>query len=75
MPRKKQLRENAFVFFDVVYEDGTRRSNRKIAVSDLDPVDTAASARALLEAQDRKIAAISGRSPGTIKSIARSAQR
>jgi len=75
MARKKQPRDSEFVLFDVVYEDGTRRSNRKIAISELDPIDGDASARAILEAQDRKIAAMSGRPSGLIKSIARSARR
>ena len=75
MARKKQPRDSEFVLFDVVYEDGTRRSNRKIAISELDPIDGDASARAILEAQDRKIAAVSGRPSGHIKSIARSARR
>jgi len=75
MARKKQPRDGEFVLFDVVYEDGTRRSNRKIAISELDPIDGDASARAILEAQDRKIAAMSGRPSGLIKSIARSARR
>lgn len=75
MARKKQPLENGFALFDVIYEDGTRSSNRKVAVAELDALDPDASARAVIETQDRKIAAMSGRSRGPIKAIARSAAR
>jgi hypothetical protein len=75
MARKKQPLENAFVLFDVVYEDGTRSSNRKVAAAELDMIDADASARAIIEAQDRKISEVSGRSRGAIKAITRSAGR
>lgn len=70
--RKKQPIEKGFVLFDVIYEDGTRSSNRKIAIAELDALDAGSSARAIIEAQDRKIAAMSGRPRGAIKSIIRS---
>ena len=72
MGRRTELPEKGFVLFDVIYEDGTRSSNRRIAAAELDTVDAAASARAIIEAQDQKIAAVSGRPRGSIKSIARS---
>ena len=76
MARKKQPRADGFLLFDVVYEDGTRSSNRKVAVAELDPLDADdTSARAIIEAQDRKIAAISGRARGPIRSIERVAGR
>jgi hypothetical protein len=75
MPRKKQPLADGSVLFDVIYEDGTRSSNRKIAMTELDALDPDASARAILEAQDRKIAALSGRPRGAIKSISRSPTR
>ena len=59
----------------MVYEDGTLSSNRKVAVAELDSLDQDGSARAVIEAQDRKIAAMSGRERGPIKSIGRSAAR
>jgi hypothetical protein len=74
MARKKPA-PTEFLSFDVVYEDGTRTSNRKVATSDLDPIDGEASAKAVIEAQDQKIAALSGRSRGAIKSITRSPSR
>ena len=71
MARKKQPVESGFVLYDVTYEDGTRTSNRKVAAAELDALDLEASARTAIEAQDRKIAEMSGRSRGPIKSISR----
>ncbi len=75
MARKKQPVENGFVLFDVIYQDGTRSSNRKIASAELDVIDADVSARAIIEAQDRKIAEMSGRPRAPIKSVTRSAAR
>ena len=75
MARRKRPAVDGFLLFDVIYEDGTLSSNRKVAVAELDALDPDASARALIEAQDRKIAAMSGRDRGRIKSIGRSATR
>ena len=73
MARKSRPIESEFVLFDVTYEDGTRSSNRRVARAELDALDADASARAIIEAQDQKIAAMSGRSRGPIKAITRSA--
>jgi hypothetical protein len=76
MPRReKTANTSSFVFFDVVYEDGTRSSNRKIPSSELGGIDGDAIAKPYIEAQDRKIAEISGRVPGVIKSVVRSRPR
>lgn len=72
MARKSKPAENGFLLFDVLYEDGTRSSNRKVSSAELDPIDRDASIRALLESQDRTIAEMSGRARGPIKSISRS---
>lgn len=71
--RKRRSAEGEFVLYDVTYEDGTRSSNRRVARAELDALDADASARAIIEAQDEKIAAMSGRSRGPIKAIMRSA--
>src|SRR5215469_2529504 len=73
MARKKKLPNSGFVLFDVIYEDGTRSSNRKIDTNELDALDIDASARAIIESQDRKIAETFGRARGPIKSVTRSA--
>ena len=71
MARKKAT-DNAFVFFDVVYEDGARSSNRKVPSGELLGLDGDLPARTILEAEDDKIAQMSGRSRGPIKTLARS---
>ena len=71
MARKQQARPNGFVLFDVLYEDGTQTSNRKVPAADLGGLDGDLPARVFVEAQDREIAAVSGRPRGRIKSIAR----
>ena len=72
MPTKPGTRpKNEFVFFDVVYEDGSQRSNRRVpAEFAIDPKDDTDALGYLIE-QDRDIAEKSGRSPLKIKSILR----
>lgn len=72
MARKKPASSAAFVNFDVTYEDGSRSSNRRVASDALGGLDGDEPAKAIIEEQDRKIAALSGRPRGAIKSIARS---
>jgi hypothetical protein len=75
MARRKPPVSNEFVLFDVVYEDGSRLSNRKVPSDVVGGLDGDEPAKAILEAQDQKIAALSGRPRGAIKSIARSSSR
>ena len=70
---RKPATKSEFVLFDVFYDDGTRRSNRRIPKEVLDGLDGDEPARALLEAQDREIAERSGQAMPSIKSVARSA--
>jgi hypothetical protein len=72
MARPKRRSDSSFLLFDVIYEDGTRTSNRKVPNAELDALQGDAAVRAFLEAQDRKIAEMAGASRGRIKSIARS---
>ena len=60
-----------FVFFDVVYEDGSQRSNRRVPAELLGGLDKDAPARDFIIEQDRAIAEKSGRTPLAIKSIVR----
>ena len=60
-----------FVLFDVVYEDGTQRSNRKVPMEALGGLDGDEPARAIIEDQDAEIAEKSGMPRGPIKSIRR----
>jgi hypothetical protein len=68
----KSRSASSFVMFDVVYEDGTRSSNRKVPASALAGLDGDEPARGMIEAQDRAIAAASGRPRSDVKSITRS---
>ena len=72
MARKKPAVDPTFVLFDVVYEDGRRTSNRKVPGTEVGGLDGDNPARAYLEAQDNKIAEMSGNPRGLIKSISRS---
>lgn len=75
MARKKQQVASGFVLFDVIYEDGTQTSNRKVPATDLGGLDGDAPARTFIETQDRKIGEMSGASRACIKSIVRSRKR
>jgi hypothetical protein len=70
MPRKPGL-NSEFVMFDVVYEDGTQRSNRKVPRTLTGGLDGDKPAHEFLIEQDRDIAEKSGRPPLKIKSISR----
>lgn len=74
MARKKPT-DNAFVMFDILYEDGTRSSNRRIPSAELGGLDGDSPARDMIEAQDKKIAEMSGRPRAAIKSISRASTR
>ena len=73
MARKKQPVVTGFVLFDVIYQDGTRTSNRKVPSAELGGLDGDDPAKTFIEAQDRTIAERSGNPRGPIKSSARSA--
>jgi hypothetical protein len=74
MARKPGTRAE-FVLFDVVYEDDSQRSNRKVPSDVLGGLDGDAPARKVIEEQDRAIAERSGQPPIPIKSIRRSATK
>jgi hypothetical protein len=71
MAKKQQARPSGYVLFDVVYEDGTQTSNRKVPATELGGLDGDAPARTIIEDQDQKIAAMSGARRARIKSLAR----
>ena len=70
MPKKHGLK-SAFVMFDVVYEDGTQRSNRKVPRALLGGLDGDQPALEFIMEQDREIAEKSGNPPAKIASISR----
>jgi hypothetical protein len=60
-----------FVFFDVVYEDGSQRSNRRVPAEILGGLEKDEPARGFIIEQDREIAEKSGRAPLKIVSVRR----
>ena len=72
---KKAKPESEFVLFDVVYEDGSKRSNRRVPSSELGGLDGDAPAQAIIEAEDKKLGELSGNPRPAIKSISRSPVR
>jgi hypothetical protein len=69
---KKKGGQTESVLFDVLYEDGNRTSNRKVTGVELGGRDEQEVVRAAIEAQDAKIAEMSGVPRGRIKSVTRS---
>ena len=67
---KKPTARVEFAFFNVTYEDGSQRSNRKVEASVLDAYDKDSAIREAIEAQDKAISEKSGLPPLAIKSIA-----
>jgi hypothetical protein len=61
-----------FALFDVVYEDGSQRSNRKVPLALLGGLDGDEPARTAISEQDNAIAERSGIAPMRIMSIRRS---
>jgi len=69
---KKQPIANGFVLFDVLYEDASQTSNRRVPAAELGGLDGDLPAKAIVEMQDRKIGEMSGIARARIKSITRS---
>ena len=74
MARKPATRAE-FALFDVYYEDGSQRSNRRVPSAILGGLDGDAPARAVIKEQDRLIAEKSGNPVLVVKSIRRSGTR
>ncbi len=73
MAKKQKKLEDAFVFFDVTYEDGTKSSRRKINAAGLDKEEIDTFAMTEIMTQDRKIADMGGKARGQVKDMVRSA--
>jgi hypothetical protein len=73
MARKPATRAE-FTLFDVIYEDGSQRSNRRVPSEVLGGLDGDAPAQAVIEEQDRVIAERSGTPALAVKSIYRSGE-
>jgi hypothetical protein len=64
-----------FALFDVLYEDGSLRSNRRVPLDVIGGHEGDTPARAVIEEQDRLIAEKSGNTAPAIKSISRSKKK
>ena len=70
--RVRQLpQERGFILFDVVYEDGSRASNRRVPMEILGGLDGDDLARGLIEQQEAEIAQKAGRPPRAIQDLTR----
>lgn len=69
---KKPTARTESVLFNIVYEDGSQRSNRKVPSELLGGLDGDEPAKTFIMEQDRAIADKSGLPPLPIKSIVRS---
>jgi len=75
MARKKPTPKAEFVLFNVLYEDGTVTSNRRVPGEILGGLDGDEPALAIIEAQDKEIEQRSGRSRAPIKSVERASAK
>jgi len=73
--KKKPAARAELVLFNVLYEDDTLTSNRKVPSAALGGLEGDAAAFAIIGAQDAEIAERSGRPRPRIKSIGRVGQR
>lgn len=72
MPKKPGTNpKGEFAFFNVTYEDGSQRSNRRVPTALLGGLEGDEPARGYIIEQDREIAEKSGRPPLKIKSLER----
>jgi hypothetical protein len=74
MARKPATRAE-FTLFDVIYEDGSQRSNRRVPSELLGGLDGDAAARTVIAEQDRLIAEKSGVPAMAVKRIYRSGSK
>ena len=66
--------ERGTVLFDVVFEDGSRASNRRVPMEILGGLDGDQPARELIEQQEAEIAEKAGRPPRVIQNLTRAAK-
>jgi hypothetical protein len=69
---RKPGSKSEFVLFDVIYDDGSQRSNSRVPADILGGIDGDEPARVAIEAQDQEIAARSRQPMPTIKAVRRS---
>lgn len=73
---KKPTTRSEVLLYDVIYEDGSQRSNRRVPATLLEGLDGGEDAvKAEIARQDREIAEKSGNPPLQIKSLKRSGKK
>jgi hypothetical protein len=73
--RVKSLpQERGTVLFDVIFEDGSRASNRRVSMEILGGLDGDQPAREIIEQQEAEIAQKARRPPRAIQSLTRAAK-
>jgi hypothetical protein len=70
--KKSKPIESGYALFDVLYEDGSRSSNRRVPRTLLGGLDGDEPARKVIEDQDNTIAEKAGRPRIPVKTITRS---
>ena len=73
--KKKNRPDTSFFLFDVVYQDGTKTSYRKVPARQINEFDGVGAVKAFIEDQDRKVAELSGVHRGPIKAVLRSTRQ
>lgn len=68
---QKPGKRTEYVLFNVTYEDGSQRSNRRVPLDALGGLEKDGPALGIIEAQDREVAQKSGKAPLAIKSLER----
>lgn len=69
---KSKALDTEYTMFDVVYEDGSRTSNRRVPTALLGGLDGDEPARVAIEEQDQAISEKSGEPPLAIATLVRS---
>ena len=68
---RAKKKNSEYLLFDVLYEDGSQTSNRKVPAAELEGSNSEDAAKAFIEAQDRKISEASGLPRGPVKAVIR----
>jgi len=68
---RAKKKNSEYLLFDVLYEDGSQTSNRKVPAAELEGSNGEDAAKAFIEAQDRKISEASGLPRGPVKAVIR----
>ncbi|MBN9063062.1 MAG: hypothetical protein BGP06_08820 [Rhizobiales bacterium 65-9] len=70
--KKSKPLVRGFIYYDVLYDDGSRSSRRRVPAEILESLDGEKAVRAVIEEQDNEIAEKSGRPRGKIRQLVRS---